>query len=434
MRALLSPSLAVLVIGCSAQDAPPSSESAPRAPRRDAVLSFSIDVDPAAGTAVVATRASALLVEGNLVQDGIPGSGPLDSFELVTTNVRLPGQGDCATGRNCFDVTLRSFYDAESFDDLYMQIDAITPPTGRAIVNGDPPPPNAGISSPFGGRLFGTVGPGGAVLRDVRVSIPDLSPYRVTGRLFHEAVGAPQACPTSGACRLFAGNAFAPRIHTVDLATGAFTSTLTVTLAGVTVRGVTALDSHPVTGQLYAALKTSVGRANRVVVTIDKSTGVATPLGAFSGAPIASLAFNGDGTTLWAGIGERATTDAMTLKAVDLSNGTLGPVLASFGNGSDGECIAFNNYDGLIYHASGFSDADRAFETVDPANGFTLDVITTTLPTPGDELSGMAFDPDTGGFIAIGLQTVVYALGTDATVTPLTDYAAVVLRDLTLSP
>ena len=47
--------------------------------------------------------------------------------------------------------------------------------------------------------------------------------------------------------------------------------------------------------------------------------------------------------------------------------------LYSLGNGSDGETIAYNPNDNLIYHFSG-RDTNSAFETVDPLTGTVVPI------------------------------------------------------------
>jgi len=422
--------LLLVAVGLVSCDEPATRPAAP-APR---VTNFVIEVDPSSGSASVTARG--LSVEANLVQNNRTGIGPVDSFELVTTNVRLPGVGDCIAGQNCFDVTARSFYDTESFDNVYMQIDEIDPPTGRTMANSDGPPLNSGLTSPFGGRNFDTVGPGQAVLRDVRITVPGLERYIVRGRLFHDAVGAQPTCPTVASCRLFVGNAFAPQLYTLNPSNAVITSTLSVTMPTFTVDGILALDNHPTTGQLYAVIKTrpSAGGANRSLAIIDKTTGVATRIGPLGDA-VASIAFNGDGSLLYAAIGERSA-NPLALRTINITNATLGPVLTSFGNGDDGESIGFNPYDGLVYHTSGISLGDQYFETVDPSRGFALNVITSSLAQEREEILGLGFNPDTGGFFATGLTQNLYLISRTASVSfvGFIPKLGTVMRDPTLSP
>ncbi len=56
-------------------------------------------------------------------------------------------------------------------------------------------------------------------------------------------------------------------------------SSVTVTLAGFSVNGITSLSTDPISGLLYGILKTAGGSSGRRLVTIDTITGVATDIG-----------------------------------------------------------------------------------------------------------------------------------------------------------
>jgi hypothetical protein len=89
-----------------------------------------------------------------------------------------------------------------------------------------------------------------------------------------------------------------------------------------------------------------------------------------------------------------------SLFTLNINTGSASLVL-QLGDGSDGETIAFNPDDGLLYHASGIGNQNRAangeiFETIDPG---TLAV--TQVPLSQDnyqELTALMFFD--GGFLA----------------------------------
>jgi hypothetical protein len=74
----------------------------------------------------------------DIIQDGIAGSGPANSLELVTDNTGLDEACPAAAGAPAFcgDVTVRSFY-TRPLSNLYAQIDSLVPSTGFAVANGD---------------------------------------------------------------------------------------------------------------------------------------------------------------------------------------------------------------------------------------------------------------------------------------------------------
>ena len=154
-----------------------------------------------------------------------------------------------------------------------------------------------------------------------------------------------------------------------------------ITLSGgATLLTVGGLARDPTTGKLWALLRTNtsgrcqagLGGGKSLLATIDPATGVATSIGN-TGECFAGLAFAPDGT-LYAVTGDGAD---MPEALFTLNKTTLVRTLVTaLGNGDDGESIGFNPDDGLLYHASGFSD--QAFESI---NLNTLGV--TNIPQSG---------------------------------------------------
>jgi hypothetical protein len=168
-----------------------------------------------------------------------------------------------------------------------------------------------------------------------------------------------------------------------------------MTLAGHSVIGGTGLARHPQTGVLFALLKID-GSSFRRLVTLDETTGVATDIGDTL-SRFAGMAFASDGT-LYAvtGDGGGVPETLFTLSLVDASSSQV----LELGAGSDGETLAFNPDDGLLYHASGIGTPNHPtgekFETVDPD---TLDI--TNVPLSGfdyEELTALLFSD--GAFFA----------------------------------
>jgi hypothetical protein len=162
-----------LLVGCSpsrpAPDSPPLGTAAP-APVGRLAGTFVGSADLDAGTLrFQVLRAGALPAGGGAiddplmqipdVSDGVAGSGPPWTVELVTTKT---GQGLAGCGRAnsfCGDVVLRSFYSI-GLQNVYAQILRITPPTGNDAYDGDPSA--FGLDATFGLFGYGSLGPAGS--------------------------------------------------------------------------------------------------------------------------------------------------------------------------------------------------------------------------------------------------------------------------------
>lgn len=89
---------------------------------------------------------------------------------------------------------------------------------------------------------------------------------------------------------------------------------------------------------------------------------------------------------------------------IDPNDGSY-TILNSLGNGDDGEGIAYNPNNGLLYHVSGFSDGSEYFETIDPNNGFSvgpnLAALDTYGPDMAQELTAIAWYESLGVFLVM---------------------------------
>jgi len=188
-----------------------------------------------------------------------------------------------------------------------------------------------------------------------------------------------------------------PFLRLVDSVDGSTVAgeSVAITLAGEVVIGGSGLARHPQTGTLFALLKLE-GTSFRRLVTLDEWTGVATDVGD-TGNRFAGMAFASDGT-LYAvtGDGGGVPESLFTLSTFDASSS----LVRELGAGSDGETLAFNPDDGLLYHASGIGTPNNPngekFETVDPDT-----LIVTNVPLSGfdyEELTSLTFLD--GGFFA----------------------------------
>ena len=196
-----------------------------------------------------------------------------------------------------------------------------------------------------------------------------------------------------------------PFLRTVDPADGSTVAgaTVAITLGGEVVVGATGLARHPQTGTLFALLKLE-STSFRRLVTLDEWTGVATSVGD-TGNRFAGIAFALDGT-LYAvtGDGGGVPESLFTMSTVDASS----ILVMELGAGSDGETLAFNPDDGLLYHASGIGTPNNPngekFETVDPDT-----LVVTNIPLSGfdyEELTSLTFLD--GGFFAGDLGNAAF--------------------------
>ena len=205
---------------------------------------------------------------------------------------------------------------------------------------------------------------------------------------------------------LFGVYPFSNDYFVFDRASGASTFAGTLTVAGDTVTGATGAALHPTTREIFVILKTTTGGSNRVLATLDRTTGVCTSIGSL-GDSFSAIAFDSAGT-LWGVTGDGATTPE-TLYTID--QGTAVPTFfATLGNGADGEVIAYNPVDGLMYHSSG--NGTVVFETINLTTGATTNISTSL---GGGETFGLVWDPIAGNFLQVNINSVLSTLTTTGT-------------------
>jgi len=195
-------------------------------------------------------------------------------------------------------------------------------------------------------------------------------------------------------------DSFSATLHKINPTTGATISSVTITLAGTTVSGGAGLAFNPVDGKLYALLKqfkNSPADADRILVTIDPSTGIATKIGDRDG-KFAALAFNPGTlfsvTTAQLGAGSPSsspstlhtlsTTDASATEECELANGL----------NEDGRALAFRLTDESLYHAF-----EGTLEKIGDISGATC--VVTDIPLSDTSLrpTGLVFRQATNEFL-----------------------------------
>ena len=194
-----------------------------------------------------------------------------------------------------------------------------------------------------------------------------------------------------------ASGPFDDQLVTIDAATGTLHGIQTLTSTAGTVQGVNGMAVDPTNGTIYAIVKIAA-MSNRQLATLDRCSGILTVVGNM-GDSFAAITFDSAGQ-LYGVTGDGANTPE-TLYTINKAT-AVGTLLTALGAGTDGEAIAFNPNDGLIYHASGLST--RIFESIDPV---TLTI--TNIPLTGfntSEVFGLVWDQLSNGFLVadIGIR------------------------------
>ena len=90
----------------------------------------------------------------------------------------------------------------------------------------------------------------------------------------------------------------------------------------------------------------------------------------------------------------------------------LGEEVMMLGHGSEGEGIAFNPVNGLLYHVSGISDTEEFFETVNPSTMIIGPNLAggTYGPDAASEITAIVWYPPLNAFIAIDLDENIFSV------------------------
>ncbi|MEO5959365.1 MAG: hypothetical protein ABIZ49_10965, partial [Opitutaceae bacterium] len=175
------------------------------------------------------------------------------------------------------------------------------------------------------------------------------------------------------------------RLRELSATSGATISSVTMTLTGRSITGATGLAADPTTGKFYALLRLQPFAAEhpsvRQLVTVDVTTGVVTDIGSTGGSgnlSFADLAFDASGV-LYGVTGDGSPSLPRAL--FTLNKGTAAATFfMALGNGDDGESIAYNSDNSLLYHASGKNELSLVPA---PANMFfeSINLATKAAPT-----------------------------------------------------
>ena len=148
-----------------------------------------------------------------------------------------------------------------------------------------------------------------------------------------------------------------PKIQLIDVTNGNVISATSVTMSGSTVNGSTGMALNPIDQKLYVIIKSgSIFK----LATISPTTGVATFLTDLDNS-FAGIAFGNTGILY--GITGDGAINPSRLSTINLTTG-VSSMIMNLDKESDGETIAFNSKNGLIYRFAG----DGIFESINPIN------------------------------------------------------------------
>jgi len=220
----------------------------------------------------------------------------------------------------------------------------------------------------------------------------------------------------SDSCKLYGindGDSSDGNLYTVNPLTGASQLALLMTSASGNGAGGNGIATHPLTNELWAIMSFT-GLSGRHLAKIDPDTGSATIIGALT-LRFAGLAIDDKGTFYGVTGNGGPVAEQERLYTINPQT-TVATELCALGNGDDGETIAFNPFDGHLYHGSG--DATQVFERIDDTSGATCAVTNIPLSASIGEFRALTFNPMTGTFLhADGF--VFYSIALDGTVTVL---------------
>ncbi len=198
--------------------------------------------------------------------------------------------------------------------------------------------------------------------------------------------------------RVYAVDRDGPYLSQIDPDTGAEIDLIGITLAdpvtqaNITLTGASGLAMNPLNREFFATVVVLGERSNHRLVRLDPLTGVATLIG-LTGHIFSGLTFDAAGT-LYAVSSDEDGFTASWLFSIDTANAFVS-ILFDFGTArtpGDGEIIAFNSNDGLLYHMSGNTGTGKIVETID----LTADFARTPVGQSGGSLTqatALVYDP-----------------------------------------
>lgn len=220
----------------------------------------------------------------------------------------------------------------------------------------------------------------------------------------------------SDSCTLYGiedGDSSDGNLYTVNPLTGASQLAVLMTSASGNGVGGNGMATHPLTNELWVIMSFS-GLNGRQLAKVDPPTGSATIIGEVT-QRIASFAIDNQGIFYGVSGDGGPPADREKLFRIDPKT-AVATELCALGNGDDGEAIAFNPFDGHLYHGSG--RITQVFERIDDTSGSTCVVTNIPLSASIEEFRALTFNPATGTFLHT-TGSVFHSIALDGTVTVL---------------
>lgn len=211
MRTLFTLVVAIGLPACGGSA--PTDLGATETTTRRVVAQFSGYVDAQRGTLVLepmpATSgnvgvSAAALSEVSVVQDGVAGSGPDDTVELVTESTAIKSGADGCGAFNAFTglVTLRSFFAAARLENTYVELTRVVP-AGHEACNSAPVPPGGEVSDIYGLFAYGTIEAKGVAgdhqSREWKLRLPTSTNFSFVGRVMADVIATRSVTTAFGA-------------------------------------------------------------------------------------------------------------------------------------------------------------------------------------------------------------------------------------------
>jgi hypothetical protein len=215
---------------------------------------------------------------------------------------------------------------------------------------------------------------------------------------------------------LYAGDNSSGTLYKIDPLTGTTLTTIGVTMGGSPVNAIKGLAAHPGSGEIYAVVvqspPPSTPEGNQPPVSsfrlaiIAPDTGTATEIGGlgdrFAGLAFAPAPSDGTPNESLVGVTGDGALNPEALFIIDTGDAST-LLLMPLGNGDDGEAIAFNPIDGMLYHLSGLNFGQPTDGSVQVFEKIDLNTqVITPIALSGDIFvngNGLTFDETEGHFL-----------------------------------
>ncbi len=189
-------------------------------------------------------------------------------------------------------------------------------------------------------------------------------------------------------------------LYQIDRSTGTIINTASITSEQGQIQGFVAMARENSSGSLWAVARIS---GNRHIGLLDLNESTFSAL-ALLNDKISGIAFDESGVCY--GITGDGATNPSVLYSINVATGELTEILNVSSIGSDGEAIAYNELDGLIYRYAG----GQILQTIEP---FTLETVEFTIATPLANYGHAMYYDDIDDALVLAAGPQVFSLSLD---------------------